>query len=277
MHRIAHRAAELIGRDSRFVSSLRRAYESIEGWSTHCEGVPFRINGVEFRRDPHCRDRFPDDFVYEPKVAAFLRERIKPGKICLDVGANVGYYALQLAHWSAPGGRVVAFEPNPGPRAILERIVKVNRLASRVTVIPSAVAAVSGRAMFYSPSNGRRRLDGISRLGGPAREFGADSSSAEVPVTTLDDYGAVSGSIPDWILIDIEGFELAALIGAKKTIAEYRGRLELVVEMHPDLWPDFPGSASAADLLDQLHLRPVPLTGQKDPLGQRGVVYLAAS
>jgi protein-L-isoaspartate O-methyltransferase len=79
------------------------------------------FNGLEFRRHPHCRDRYPTDLVYEPKVAAFLESRVKPGHICLDVGANVGYYVLQLAHWTGSVGHVVAFEPNPG-RAAFSKI-----------------------------------------------------------------------------------------------------------------------------------------------------------
>ena len=57
-----------------------------------------------------------------------------------------------------------------------------------------------------------------------------------VPVITIDDFCARTGLEPDWILIDIEGFELAALRGAARTIESRRGSLGMVVEIHPGLW-----------------------------------------
>lgn len=277
MHRIVHKAADVVGRGSPVIRGLRSAYESFEGWSARGKGVPFRINGLEFRRDPHCRDRFPDNFAYEPEVAAFLSAHVRPGALCLDVGANVGYYVLQFAGWSGPYGRVAAFEPNPQPRAILERLIAINDLESRVSVVPAAVGARPGKATLYIPRDDGRGLDGISRLGEPARELASASSTVEVDLITLDDYCAAWRSIPDWVLIDIEGFELAALAGAKKLIAERKGQLGLVVEMHPDLWPELSDSgSSAASILEQLGLRPVPLTGQNDPLVERGVVHLVS-
>jgi FkbM family methyltransferase len=274
MRRIVHKVADLFGRDSRLIGGLRTAYESFEG-AAYRRGVPFRINGVEFRRHPHCRDRFPKNFSYEVDVAAFLRSRVKPGQLCFDVGANVGYYVLQLAHWLHPHGRIVAFEPNPGPRAILKNLIALNDLDSRVAIVPAAIGSFPARDTLYIPQDGTRGLDGISRLGEPAKEFGSASSTVEVQVITLDDYCSVSCLIPDWILIDIEGFELDALLGAKRLISEYKERVGLVVEIHPDLWLGHSGRALAASLLEELNLRPVSLTGQKDPLGERGVVYLA--
>src|SRR5882762_3437602 len=108
----ARRASGLLGRESWLIRRTRPVYESFLAWSGHGQGIPWAINGVTYRVDPHYRDRLGQN--YDAPVAAFLRERVKPGALCLDVGANVGVYVLQFAHWSAPTGRVVAFEPNPG-------------------------------------------------------------------------------------------------------------------------------------------------------------------
>ncbi len=56
----------------------------------------------------------------------------------------------------------------------------------------------------------------MSRMG--AQNSLLDSTETiAVPITTIDDYCARTGLEPDWILIDIEGFELAALRGAART------------------------------------------------------------
>jgi FkbM family methyltransferase len=103
--------------------------------------------------------------------------------------------------------------------------------------VPAAIGAVRGQQVLYTPPDGMHGLDGLSRLDSPAKELGPRTSAVCVRVTTLDDYCENLGIIPDWILIDIEGFEFAALSGARRLIARRRLALGLVVEMHPDLWP----------------------------------------
>jgi FkbM family methyltransferase len=273
---IATRVSELLGRDSPLIRQMRPAYETLLSWSSGGRGIPFIINGIELRRDPRYRQHYPENFSYEPEVAAYLRAMIKPDQICFDVGANVGYYVLQFAHWTRPSGHVLAFEPNPGPRAVLERQIVVNGLSGRVEVVKAAVANCSGETTLYLPGADTQRLHGVSRLGAPDRSLADDFRTVTVPMISLDDFcDSRPGLRPDCILIDIEGFEIAALKGARKVIAKRRGDLGLIVEMHPDLWHSAATSRAEVDtLFAELRLRPIPLTGQQDPLTERGVVHL---
>jgi len=116
---IARTASSAMGRESWLIRRLRPAYESTLQLMSVGRGVPWEINGVPFRIDPHYRNRMGQD--YDASVAQFLSERVKPGAICFDVGANVGVYVLQFAHWSGSSGRVIAFEPNPAAAEILSR------------------------------------------------------------------------------------------------------------------------------------------------------------
>ena len=76
-------------------------------------------------------------------------------------------------------------------------------------------------------------------------------------------------------LIDIEGFEIGALEGARNLIRNRGSNLGIVVEMHPSGWHHADTSLDeAVELFDELGLRPVPLVGQKDPLNDYGLVYL---
>ena len=175
---IAARVSGLLGRGSPLIRQLRPAYETLLRWSNGRHGIPCTINGVEFRRDPRCRQYYPGNFDYEPAVAAYLRAMLKPGQICFDVGANVGYYILQFAYWTHPSGRVVAFEPNPGPRNVLERQIAVNRLTDRVEVVAAAAADRSGEASLYLPAEDRQGLDGVSRLGSPDRGIATRSAQS---------------------------------------------------------------------------------------------------
>lgn len=268
VQRLARRTASALGRESWLIRRMRPAYESFLDWSSGGRGVERAINGVTYRVDPRHRHRLGED--YDPPVAAFLRERVRPGAVCLDVGANVGVYVLQFAHWSRPDGRVVAFEPNPGARAVLERHVAYNGLAGRVTVVPAAAGAEPGTATLYAAD-----ADGMSRLAEPNAALAAQAVPVTVPVVTLDGYCEAERLTPDWLLIDVEGFEIAVLQGARGLIEKRRSELGMIVEMHPDVW----GSAKtprpvAEATLRELGLRAVPLSGQRDALGEHGQVWL---
>jgi FkbM family methyltransferase len=265
---LARTTAELLGRDSWLVSQLRPAYESYLSWSSG-GSIPWTINGVAYQVSPRQRHRLGS--AYDAPVADFLRERVRPGAVCYDVGANVGVYVMQFAHWSGPSGRVIAFEPNPGARAALAEHIDLNDLEERAEVVAAAVSDSPGEANFYAAD-----ADGMSRLGAPNRALAGRAREMKVPVITLDDFCRERGLAPDWLLIDVEGFEIAALRGARELIARRKGALGVVVEMHPNVWESARTTRALAEAtLAELGLRPVPLTGQADPLGEYGIVYLS--
>lgn len=262
----ARRVAGLLGRNSALVRGLRPAYESLLNRIHGGRGIPWTVNGVEYRIDPHQRPRFGQS--YEAETAAFLAKRITPGMTCFDVGANVGAYVLQLAHWSKPSGRVVAFEPNAGAREVLAQHVAWNGLTNRVQIVPAAVAAEPGELTLYAAG-----ADGMSRLAAANNALAATAEQTRVPVTTIDEYCRTSYSLPDVLLLDIEGFEIEALRGARDTIQKLRPIV--VAEMHPNVWSSANTTRqSAENLLRELRLRPIPLSGQKDPLEEHGQVHL---
>lgn len=265
---VASRAAEALGRESWLIRRLRPAYEAVLDGLSDQGALPWVINDVECRIDPHYRRHFAPS--YEPSVAAFLRERVRAGDICLDVGANAGVYVLQLAHWSRPDGRIMAFEPNPSAREVLQRHVSLNRLESRVEILPQAVGAAPGQALLYAAGT-----DGMSRLKSPHPALAREVRPIRVPVTTLDDYCASTGLEPDWLLMDIEGYEIAALAGARQLLKRRGRQLGIVVELHPDSWSAAgTGRDEAAATITALGRRVVPLSGQTAPLHEHGLVYL---
>ena len=267
----AGRIAGLVGRESWLIRRMRPAYESLLEGLGGGRGAPWTINGISYRIDPHHRQRLGKD--YDAPVAAFLRERVKPGAVCVDVGANVGVYVLQFAHWSAPSGHVIAFEPNPGARAVLENHILFNGLGGRVTVVPAAVSSSAGIATLYADG-----ADGMSRLNEPHDEMVGRARELSVTTVTLDEYCARARVSPDWLFIDIEGFEIVALEGARNLIESRGAALGIVVEMHPNAWAAAGTERAQLErLLKELKLEPAPLTGQTDALGEHGLVYLSRS
>jgi FkbM family methyltransferase len=184
----------------------------------------------------------------------------------------MGIYSLALARWAGPTGRVMAFEPNPEAADLLDQHVRRNGMRDRVTVVREAVGSASGEHPFYATG-----LEGISRLGNPNPESPASPAPARISVrlTTIDAYCDRQGIEPDWIVMDIEGYEFAALEGAVRTIARRAGRLQLVAEFHPTLWPLAGYEAQdGRELLERLGLSTTSLSGQLDPWTQHGAVLL---
>ena len=246
------RSANLVSTpDSPVRRALSPAYTTLQYALSGGRGVAAEINGEVYRIDPRYRWRLHRS--YEAGVADFLRARVKPGQCCLDVGANIGIYVMQMSRWTA-AGRVVAFEPNPKSLAVIARHVRMNGLGDTVTLVPAAAGREEGTAQLFGLAAG----SGLSRLGGanPAIQGAVDGTA--VRVTTIDSWCRTAGVRPDWILIDVEGYEFEVLFGARDTIRDCRPGV--VVELHPHLYPK--GAATegeARQLFAELRVRPVPV------------------
>ena len=101
-----------VGRDSLVVRTVRPVYEALLDRTSGGKGYLATINGTErFYVNPRYRAWFGE--TYEPEAFAYLKERVQPDSIVLNVGAHVGIYAMSLAAWVGRSGRVFALSPIP--------------------------------------------------------------------------------------------------------------------------------------------------------------------
>jgi FkbM family methyltransferase len=135
----------------------------------------------------------------------FLRAHVPTGGVFVDVGANVGTYAMVLARHVGTSGKVIAIEPHP----VIHARLSFNRAASGVGQV-TLLAAAAG------PSDGELLIetDG-DNLGASHVVSGTPSSSAiKVPSLRLERILAeASVSKVDALKIDVEGFEDRVLTG----------------------------------------------------------------
>src|SRR5262249_15982394 len=141
-----------------------------------------------------------------------LRRLLRPGLKVVDVGANIGYYALLTARFIGPEGSISCFEPEPDNVGELERNVERNRLGN-VRVLPIAAGEADGEVSLHPGINGKVAVDG--------------SGSLTVPMRRLD--SVLSGPV-NLIKIDVEGYEGHVLAGAERLLAAHRPLL--FVEVH---------------------------------------------
>lgn len=201
---------------------------------------------------------------WNPAEYAAFRDAITPGAIALDVGANVGAYSLLLAQWAGSAGRVYAFEPAPQEFDGLVRHVALNGLSTTVKPIHAAVSDAPVQARFVvATTAGEGRLASAADI---------DRPFVNVPVTTIDEFCAREGVVPDFIKIDVEGSETAVLRGARDTLRRCGGRVSVFVEVHPGVWPHI--GTSRAELEDELrsqHVTLAPLVPMDDWLSVEGM------
>jgi len=243
--------------------AARAARETTLRAATRGRGVRRTINGLPVLVEAESRHVFTVD--YDRPVAAFLRQRIVPGCEIWNVGANVGVYALQLAAYAGPAGRVLAFEPNPLAAAVLMENIRLNKLHDRVELLQLAVGETSGETILYASG-----IEGMSRLGRPNPLLDA-TTPVTVPVTTLDEIAERRQTRPSWIMMDIEGWEVAALKSARHLL----GHSRFVIELHPGAW-SWSGHSRVdlESLLREFRLEAVALNGQADPLGEHAHVFI---
>lgn len=146
---------------------------------------------------------------YEPHVTAAMCPLLMPGKVFLDVGANIGYYTLLAASRVGDRGKVIAFEPAAENQTLLRRSLAANRL-NNVDLHPFAVADVNG-IVGYGMDDSNGRVD----PGDPA------ASPLQVSAVTLDTFLANEPRI-DVVKMDIEGAEDRALRGMSSVIRRHR-------------------------------------------------------
>jgi FkbM family methyltransferase len=168
---------------------------------------------------------------HEPPVQKSLVSMVRTGDVVYDVGAHVGSLALGIARLVGTTGKVVAFDGDPGNVVRLQENSVRNGLQQCLQVVHAAVWSHSsgGRHQGISFRKGCDATTGGVEADGQ-RPVLADSDLIHVPATTLDDFVAGGGPVPQLIKIDVEGGEWHVLLGAANLVAEHRPRL--IVEVH---------------------------------------------
>jgi FkbM family methyltransferase len=161
----------------------------------------------------------------ESREVALLRSLIRPGMVIADVGANTGFYTIEMAACVGPQGRVLAFEPDPFIFNLLQARVRNTRW-SNAEVHQLALGDANGRATLYSSAYNRAD----NRLA--ASHVEPHVETTEVQVRRLDEFLASHGSPSiDALKIDVQGSEAQVLSGAGKTLS---GVQWIWVEFSPD-------------------------------------------
>ncbi len=133
-----------------------------------------------------------------------LERVLRPGMSVLDIGANIGYYALMELALVAPNGRLIAVEPSPANVALLKRNLALNGRAD-VEVHQAAVSDAPGKRRFF--------LSQMSNLNTFHGEATAHLSGTSIEVETTTVPALMKGRPLDLLRMDVEGHEVEVIDG----------------------------------------------------------------
>ena len=168
--------------------------------------VPYQGASFRFYHQASATERgalFNPD--YNLEELEFLRAHAPRGGVFVDVGANVGTYAMALARQVGSGGKVIAIEPHPVTHARLA----FNRAASGFTQV-DLVAAAAG------PDDGELLIETDGDNLGASRIVSGEPTGHAIRVPSLRlqrILGDAGVDHVDALKIDVEGFEDRVLTG----------------------------------------------------------------
>lgn len=174
--------------------------------------------------------------VYKPMYTAFktkqdafeielLKKYIKPGDTIIDIGSNIGFYALILSELTGEKGHVHCFEPDATNFKHLQKAVGQLK---NVTINHKAIGPNTEKLKIYTS----KELNVDHRTYKP-EEY---DEVIEIDAVNLDEYlsNYNEGKVPkiDIIKMDIQGFEMQAIRGMQKTLTENKD-----IKLISEFWP----------------------------------------
>jgi len=164
-----------------------------------------------------------------------LRKIVKPGDVCVDVGAALGLYTVTLSRLVGPQGTVHSVEPLVFAHPALSYVLRP-REGRNIRRHSVALGNGQGREVMSVPVRHGSPVTGRSFLTAGANGLGSNEEFDEhldvvVKTDTMDHFVEVNGiSRLDFVKADVEGAELRVLEGAKGTIERLKPTFLLEIE-----------------------------------------------
>jgi len=197
---------------------------------------------------------------FEPPITWILRGQVYAGAYCMDVGANVGAYAMRMATWCGPNGRVAAFEPNPGAALHLERSIQANKF-THFDLVGAPVSDTEQEVTFYLSAKSVQSSLHLEQAGQVVDEL-------HLRTTTIDHYIEQNQwSRLDVMKIDTEGSDCECILGAAQSIRRFKPFI--IFEYHAQSRSEKTDQAFALLVENNYDIQLLNFVGRLEPLDWR--------
>jgi FkbM family methyltransferase len=166
--------------------------------------------------------------VWEPEMTAYVEATLRPGRVFIDVGANIGYYSMLASRLVGLSGSVVAIEPSPTNFSELKRNIALNH-ALNIRAIDMAVGDESSVAPLYQGPKSNRGRTGLLERPGFIRECVVRIE----PLRALLTANEIART--QMIKVDVEGAELPVLRSIIDLMPDLPHDVEIMVELAPSV------------------------------------------
>ena len=169
------------------------------------------------------------DGIRENYITESWQKEINSGDIIVDIGANIGYYALLEAKLTGEKGKVYAIEPIPDNITLLKKSIDINNYKN-IDIYQLAIGNSNGNAPIYV---GKARNLSSMRMVDSYAEQGGYIDKIDVKLITLDEFLKDKPS-PNVVRMDTEGYEYEIIRGMSQTLAK-RLPMKMFIEFHFDI------------------------------------------
>ncbi len=153
----------------------------------------------------------------ETEYVYHLPQLVRAGDTCIDIGANLGYYARTISRLAGPAGRVYAVEPVAPIRKVLSRNL---RRCGNTEILPFALGAAAGPVRM---GNDSARENGYFGTGRNFVNEGGGRSDVEF-TAEMRRGSELFARLPrlDFIKCDIEGYEAVVMKEMRPLLERFR-------------------------------------------------------
>lgn len=189
------------------------------------------VNGYKLNiipNDPGISSELSIFHVHEPLTTNLIKNKLKKDMTCLDIGSNIGYYAILESNLVGVGGKVIAIEPNPtNYKYLLKNLKLQNNKNTESYNFAASNKDGTIKFLIYETSNECMTIpDG--------EESKYPGEVIEVPTKKMDTFvQELNLKTVDFLRMDVEGFEYYIFEGLKTTLERFKPLIQ--IELHVNI------------------------------------------
>lgn len=168
----------------------------------------------------------------EDDMIQVIKDELKPGMTIIDCGSNIGFYPLLESHVLHGNGLIYAIEPDPRNYKILKKNLEICPHSKMINPFKIALSNKNGTTQMY-----------IAKQSNLNKLFASDNKKfikrhdidevIDTTTITMDDFCKKEEINPDFIRMDIEGFEVEVFQGMNDVLLNAKSGFMIFVELHP--------------------------------------------
>lgn len=162
---------------------------------------------------------------HEPLTTHLMIKELKENMVCVDLGSNIGYYAVIESNIIGESGKIFAIEPSPVNFPIL-RLNLENQKKNNFLAYNIAIGDKNEDMEFIISTKSN-----WSKIRMNNENINSADKIIKIPVKTLDSF-VIENNITkiDILRMDVEGFEYNIILGANNVLEKYKPKI--FVEIH---------------------------------------------